>query len=113
MKRAFMALFAVAFVVGCATRSVLVGDVSKPIREASTEEIRLIEIARETVTAREGTNGRSWADRATYEVRRQTNGWSVWVLKTRRDLFGRPRGYPLHSDRWVTIDEEGKVTEYR
>ena len=113
MKLASIVLFLFAFVVGCSTRSLLVGGVSRPIREASTEEIRVIEIARASVAAREGANGRSWADRATYDVRRQASGWSVYVLKTKRDLFGRPRGYPVHSDRKITIDEEGRVTSYR
>ena len=111
MKRAFITLPVIIFAAGCATRSILVGDVAKPIREASAEESKLIEIARQAVTAREGENGRSWADRATYEVRRKTNVWSVWVLQTRRDFFGRPH-YRLHGDRWVTIDEQGRVTDY-
>ena len=91
----------------------MVGPSTKSIREVSAEEFRIIEVARQAVTAREGANGRSWADRATYDIRRQTNGWSVMVLKTRRDLFGRPVGYPAcGGDRRITIDEQGKVTEY-
>src|SRR5688572_20892153 len=113
MKPASIILFLFAFVVGCSTRSLLVGDVSIPIREASPEQMRLIEIARASVTDREGANGRSWADQATYDVRRQANGWVVSVMKTRRDLFGRPLGYPMHSDRVITIDVEGRVTSYR
>ncbi len=107
-----MLLFAIVLLGGCATRSFLAGDVSRPVSEASVEELRLIEIARQAVTAREGRNGRSWADSATYEIRRKPNGWSVWVLKTKRDWFGRPLGYALHSDRFVTIDEDGNVTNY-
>jgi hypothetical protein len=101
IKRASIILVLFAFVVGCSTRSLLVSGVSTPMRDASAEEVR------------EGANGRSWADRATYDVRRQGNGWSVSVLKTRRDWFGRPLGYPMHSERLVTIDEEGRVTSYR
>jgi hypothetical protein len=111
MKRTFITLSVVVFVVGCATRSILVGDTPKPISAANPEELRLVEIARQAVTSREGENRRSWADQATYMVRRMTNGWSVWVLKTRRDLLGRPH-YPPHRDRWVQIDEQGKVTGY-
>ncbi len=112
MKRRLIPLM-LALLSGCATRSVMVGPSTKSIREVSAEEFRIIEVARQAVTAREGANGRSWADRATYDIRRQTNGWSVMVLKTRRDLFGRPDGYPAcGGDRRITIDEQGKVTEY-
>ena len=113
MRRAIVILLSVAFVAGCAARSVLVGGDSKPVREANAEEIRVAEIARKAVTAREGTRGHSWADRGTYDVRRQTNGWLVGVFKTDRDLFGRPVGYPLHCNRWIKIDEQGKVTDYQ
>lgn len=105
-------LFVLIFLAGCSTRSVLVGNTSKPVREATSDEATAIEIARNAVTAREGKNGRSWADRATYEVRRQTNGWSVWVLHTNRDLLGRPRGYRVGGDRRISIDEQGNITKY-
>ena len=113
MKRAPIILLLVLFGVGCSTRSILVGGVAKPIGEASAEQIRFTEMARASVAAREGTNGKSWADGATYDVRRRNNGWSVWMIKTRRDFFGRPVGYPIHSDRMITVDEEGRVTSYR
>ena len=55
MKRTFITLSVVVFVVGCATRSILVGDTPKPISEANPEEWRLVEIARQ---ARDSTRGR-------------------------------------------------------
>ena len=111
MRSLFIAFLA-ALVAGCSTRSVLVGDSTKSVREVSVEEGRAIEVVRKAVTVREGTNGRSWADRATYEVRSQTNGWPVVVLKTKRDLWGRPRGYSTGGDRRITIDEHGTVIDY-
>jgi hypothetical protein len=112
MTRSLLIPFLAAFAMGCSTRSVWDGYSTKPVREVSTEEFRAIEIARKAVTAREGKNGCSWADSATYRVQRKTYGWSVHVWKTRRDLFGRPCGYPVHDDRWVTIDDHGMVTAY-
>ena len=87
MRSLFIAFLA-ALVAGCSTRSVLVGDSTKSVREISVEEGRAIEVARKAVTVREGTNGRSWADRATYEVRSQTNGMASRCLEDQARLVG-------------------------
>ena len=87
------------FSVGCST----------PLpREASTEELRVLEIARRAVADHDG---RFWARDAEYHVVRHGSEWIVGAVRPTRHLFGPPT-YQIGCDRMISIDEHGTVTSY-
>jgi len=74
---------------------------------ATAERDRIASIAKQAVAAND-----TWADRATYEVRRNGRGWSVTVWRIEgRDFLGRSQFTP-GGFRDIDIDEHGKVTSY-
>ena len=98
MKHSAFILLAV-LLAGCSTPSPC---------ETSTEESRVLEIARQAVTERDG---RFWARDAEYRVRRHGDEWTVLAIRPLRHLFGPPT-YRIGDDRMISIDEHGIVTRY-
>ncbi len=73
--------------------------VSPATRRALTaEERRAVEIARSAVAAND-----DWADRATFEPKRDGDGWTVYVERQPAVLGGH---------RLVRVNRDGKVVEY-
>jgi len=89
----------VALLTGCAAPSA---------HQSSTQESRLLEIARQAVKQRDGLH---WARDAEYDVRRQGNEWIVSAVRPTRHLFGPPTYY-IGCDRLIMIDEHSNVTNY-
>jgi hypothetical protein len=80
---------------------------SFPSEAVTVDEAEVIEMARQTIAARE-----PWSDRAIYSARRDGNGWVVSVLRIRGYW---PDGEPQVEQgghRGIVIDDDGKVVEY-
>lgn len=70
-------------------------------------DAKILPIARKAVAARE-----TWADRATYTARRESNGWSVMVSRIAGyDQNGKPLFTP-RGDRLIKIDQNGRIIAY-
>src|SRR5438067_631451 len=68
------------------------------------DEARAIAIAKLAVATND-----TWANRATYEAKRTTQGWAV-VVERKEGFLGLAR--QIGGDRLVLIDRHGNVTRY-
>jgi len=82
--------------------------VAPSANQSSTQESRVLEIARQAVKQHDGPNS---ARHAEYDVERNGNEWTVLAILSTRHLFGPPTHH-IGQDRLIVIDEHGTVTAY-
>jgi hypothetical protein len=90
----------VVLLTGCATPSA---------NQSSTQESRVLEIARQAVKQHDGPQ---WARNSEYGIRRHGNEWIVRAVLPTRHFFGPPT-YGTGQDVFILIDEHGTVTSYK
>ena len=101
MKAAALTLIlCIAGVSGC-------GRVTSAPGISVAERDRIVDLAKRAVASND-----TWAERATYEVQRDRQGWAVtaWRIEG-HDVLGR-RLYTPGGFRTIKIDEHGNVTDY-
>jgi ankyrin repeat protein len=78
-----------------------------PSEAVTVDEAEVIEIARQTIAARE-----AWSDRAIYSARRDGNGWVVSVLRMRGYWSDGEPQVEQGGHRGIVIDGDGRVVQY-
>ena len=85
----------------------IVKKVSLKKEESKLSQEKIIEIAKKAVAAND-----TWADRATYKVKRTSRGWSVTVWRIEGyDAAGKPQ-FAVGGFRNIVIDKHGNVINY-
>ena len=88
----------VAADLGCGKKRPTASTSPSQSSSSSIDERRAVAIAKLAVGEHE-----TWGDRATYDAKRQGDGWAVNVWRGSRTPGGR---------RTVMIDKDGNVTDY-